>query len=269
MRAFRCFLAALLAAGIVTMVAAQPGRFGGFGGFGGTDVEGLVFTNAALQQEVKLTDAQKEKIKPVTDKMSDLSKKGAELFGGGFKKGGSNQEKFTEFREQSTKVAEERKKVYDEVLTADQKKRLKQIQIQAMSVRVFTDPEAKGGGGKGGKGGKGGGGFFRTSEEQRAIMKEVQDSLKLTDSQKSSIKGIVSDFNQENQEIMRDSGAFSNGKFDPEKMEAANKKVDKARKEAMGKIEDLFDENQKKTWKTLTGEPFDVSKLRQAPPRKD
>lgn len=263
MRAFRCFLAALLAAGIVTMVAAQPGRFGGFGGFGGTDVESLVFTNAALQQEVKLTDAQKEKIKPVADKMSDLSKKGAELFGGGFKKGGGNQEKFTEFREQSTKVAEERKKVYDEVFTADQKKRLKQIQIQAMSVRVFTDPEAKGGG----KGGKGGG--FRVSEEQRATMKEVQDALKLTDSQKSSIKGIVSDFNQESQEIMRDSGAFSNGKFDPDKMEAANKKVNKVRKEAMGKIEELLDEGQKTTWKTLTGEPFDVSKLRQARPRKD
>lgn len=265
MRPFRCFLAALLAAGIVTMVAAQPGRFGGFG-FGGTDVESLVFTNAALQQEVKLTDAQKEKIKPVADKMSDLTKKGAEMFGGGFKKGGGDKEKFTEFQEQGKKVAEERKKVYDEVLTADQKKRLKQIQIQAMSVRVFNDPEAKGGGGKGGKGG---GGFFRVSDDQKAIMKEVQDSLKLTDSQKSSIKGIVSDFNQENQEIMRDSGAFSNGKFDPEKMEAANKKVDKVRKEAMGKIEDLLDESQKKTWKTLTGEPFDISKLRQAPPRKD
>jgi hypothetical protein len=261
MRAFRCLLAALLAAGIVSLVSAQPGgRFGG--GFGGGgDVDSLVFTNAALQDEVKVTADQKEKIKPVAAKMESLSKKMREAFGGGFKKGGGNNEKFAELREEGKKVAEERKKVFDDVFSADQKKRLKQIQIQTMSFRVFNDPEAKG------KGGFNRGG----SEEQKAIMKEVQDALKLSDSQRSSIKGIASDYTKESQEIYKDAGFGRGQRPDPEKLAAVQKKVEKVRKEAWGKVEDLLDDSQKKTWKALTGAPFDTSKLIQprTEPKKD
>jgi Spy/CpxP family protein refolding chaperone len=273
MRAFRCFLAALLAAGIVSMVTAQPGGFGG--GFGTPDVESLVMTNAALQQEVKITDAQKDKFKPIVDKQTELGKKFREAFSDGFDK-----DKFTELNKERQDLAAEAKKVRDQVLTADQKKRLKQIQVQAMALNVFNDPDAKGGGGKG-KGGKGGGFGFGASEEQKATMKEVQDSLKLTDSQKSSIKGIVGDYNKERREIMADAGVGfggfggkgkgkgGGGKVDQEKLDAANKKVEKVRKEAMGKIDELLDEGQKKTWKTLTGDAFDTSKLRTVAPKKD
>ncbi len=285
MRAFRCFLAALLAAGIVSMVTAQPGGFGGFGGFRGGDVDSLVLTNTALQEEIKLTDAQKEKFKPIIDKQTDLNKKSREVFSGG----NFDKDKFAEINKERQTLAAESKKLRDEVLTAEQKKRLDQIQVQVMSFSVFHDPEAKrGGAGKGGKGGKGGfGGFGRVSDDQKAVMKRVQETLKLSDSQKSSIKGIESDFNKERSEIMSEAGfGFGRGKggkggkagkgtkggFDLEKLEAANKKVERVRKEAWGKVEEVFDDGQKKSWKTIVGTPFDTSKLttpRRTQPKKD
>ena len=85
MRAIRCAVAALLVAGIVAVVGAQP-RFGGGGGGFATDPYTLVLTNAALQDEVKLTDAQKEKFKPLAEKQADVNKKFRELFGKGFGK---------------------------------------------------------------------------------------------------------------------------------------------------------------------------------------
>lgn len=257
MRAIRCMLAAFLAAGIVTVVAAQPGA-GGFGR-GGGDVETLVFTNAALQEEIKLTDAQKEKLKPVATKYADLSKKRSEMFGKGGK-GGFDKEKFTELQEEGKKVAEEAKKLRDDVLTADQKKRLKQIGIQVMGFQVFNDPEAKGG--KGGFGGP--------SEAAKATMKEVQEALKLSDSQLKSVRGAASDFEKERREINKEAGITFGKMADPEKKAAADKKIDKSRKEAWAKIEEALDATQKTAWKGLVGDAFDTSKLAPAPaPKKD
>ncbi len=265
MRAIRCLVAALLAAGIVTVVAAQPGR-GGFG-FGGQDVNVLVLTNAALQEEIKLTDAQKDKLKPAVEKQAEMNKEFGEAFKGGFDK-----DKFTELNEKRTKVNEEVKKVVDETLNADQKKRLKQISIQVMNFTVFNDPEAKGGNkGGGGKGGKGGfgGGFGGTTEAQKAVMKEVAAALKLSDSQKSTVKGIVDEYNKESRELFAEAGGGGKGQFDPEKFDAANKKVDKLRKETWAKVEEALDATQKTAWKGLVGEPFDTAKLRPTFPKKD
>ena len=39
------------------------------------------------------------------------------------------------------------------------------------------------------------------------------------------------------------------------------KKVNKVQSESVGKIVDLLDDNQKKTWKELVGAEFDLSKL--------
>jgi hypothetical protein len=250
-------LAAVLAAGIVTVVAAQPG--GGFRGFN-QDLHVLVYTNTALQEELKITPAQKEKLKPSADKLAAVAKTRDELFSKGFKN--IDKDKFMEWAEENKKVTEDARKLSDEVLTAAQKKRLKQIDIQQMSFTVFNDPDAKGGKGFG----------FGTSEEHKAIMKEVQEALKLTDAQKSSIKTIVGDFNKERQEIFAEAGLGKGGKggknFDAEKFAAANKKVEKARKEYWGKIEEALDDTQKKTWKELVGDAFDTSKLQPPPPAK-
>ncbi len=69
-------------------------------------------------------------------------------------------------------------------LTADQRKRLKQIAIQAMNVTVFNDPDVapKGAG---------------YTDAQKATMKEVAAALKLSDEQKKTIEGIADEVGKE------------------------------------------------------------------------
>ena len=263
MRAIRCVVAAVLAAGIVAVVGAQPPRQQGRGG-GGGDVNVLVLTNTALQEELKITASQKEKFKPVADKQAELSKKRGELFG----KGGKNidKEKRTELTEEGKKVAEEIKKVLDAELTAEQKKRLKQIGVQVLNVNAFTDPEARSGGGGGG--GFGFGGF---SDAQKATIKEVGEALKLTDSQKTKIKEITDEYSKDRNAIRKD--VFGEGMrgFDAEKQKDFQAKSSKLAGESLTKITAVLDDTQKKTWKELTGDAFDTSKLNQprVAPKKD
>jgi Spy/CpxP family protein refolding chaperone len=265
MRGIRCLVAALLAAGIVTMVAAQPGRQ--FGGGGGQDTFVLVLNNTALQEEVKITDAQKDKFKTIIEKQTELNKKVNEKYGKeAITDAKGDKDKLKELFEASgkerAKVREEIRKMIDETLTADQKKRLKQINVQVMSVNAFADPEAK----------QGTGMFsFGFSDSQKAIIKEVADALKLTDAQKTKIKGLVEEYGKDRDSVRKDifgeKGKF--GKVDPEKQKEFTTKSAKLSKETLGKIAEALDDNQKKAWTELVGEPFDTTKLIQAPPKKD
>jgi hypothetical protein len=126
------------------------------------------------------------------------------------------------------------KAAYEEVgkfLKPDQVKRLKQISVQAGGVNAFNNPD-------------------------------VVASLKLNDSQKSSIKGITADYTKERQEMTKGLFGGKGGKgFDPEKQAEVNKKVDKLQQDTVAKIMETLNDDQKKTWKELTGAPFDTSKL--------
>ena len=151
MRAIRCAVAALLVAGIVAVVGAQPGG-GRFGGGGGGDLTSLVLTNVALQEDLKITAEQKEKFKPVGEKLTALNKKRAEMFGGGGK-GKFDKDKATELQDEGKKVAEEVKKVADETLTDAQKKRFADVFDDQLSGRVEIYKTAAGSSGKLGAGG--------------------------------------------------------------------------------------------------------------------
>jgi Spy/CpxP family protein refolding chaperone len=244
MRAVRGLLAAVLAAGIVTVVAAQPG--GGFGFGGGTqDTFITVLNNKALQEEVKITDEQKTKFKDITTKQRELQQKQfeglKELFGK-FKDGTDDEKK--EARDKMTKgteaVTAEVKKLVEAELTADQKKRLKQIYVQALGVNAFTN-------------------------------EEVLKDLGATDAQKGTLKTITADFTKDVAEVRKDifgepkggKGGFT--KQDPEKTKEFNTKRDKLTKETMGKVTEALSDDQKKKWGEMTGEAFDLAKLRQAP----
>jgi hypothetical protein len=256
----RCLLAAVLAAGIVSMVAAQPGGRGGFGG--NQDVYALVLTNAELQKEVKVTDAQKDKFKAVAEKRTEMNKKVREKYGKeAFTEAKGDKEKMTELFEgmqkENAKVSEETHKLVDAELTPEQKARLKQIGIQMVGLDVFNDPDGKNQFG------------FPLPEAQKETMKEVQGALKLSASQKTSIKNIVAEFNKERGEIFKDAGITFGRRPDPEKMEVANKKVNKVRREAWDKVDEALDDSQKKAWKELVGEAFDTSKLFGPPPKAD
>lgn len=227
MRASRWIMVALFAVSAVVVVEAQqPGRQ--FGGFGGVNVYSAVLNNKDLQAELKVTDEQKEKFKPISEKAAEAGKKNREVF----KDAGMDKEKlkeaFTEFNKLNEKATAETRKALDEILTSEQKKRLAQIDVQAKGIRAFTD-------------------------------EKISKELNITDSQTSKIKGILEEYNNDTKDL-RGGGGFGKN-FDKEKAAENQKKLEKLRKAAFADIEDSLTADQKAKWKEMTGEPFDTSKL--------
>ena len=231
MRASRWVAALLFAAGAVAVIEAQPpgGGFGGRG-FGGGGVNTQVLSNAALQAELKVTADQKEKLRPLAEQQQALQKRGMEIF----KEAAGDQDKmkelFAENGEKMQKFGEEVKKALDDTLTADQKTRLKQIERQLAGVRAFGNDE-------------------------------VVADLKLNDSQKTKIKTIVDEFGKDSRELLGAGGGFGKGGFDKEKMAEVAKKREKLEKGAMDDIDEVLTADQRKTWKDMTGAPFDRTKI--------
>lgn len=226
----RYFVAgSLLIAGMITMVQAQRGG----GGFGGPM---FLVNNKAVQEDLKMTEEQTTKLREwqmeFFPKIGEIYKDKGIEFGKGFGKEQSDEDraKFAEAQAEVNKVAY---KEIGDVLKKEQIERLKQIDRQQMGVNAFTNAE-------------------------------VVEALKLTDSQKTSVKGISGDFATERREIITEANKDRKGKggkggfgLDPE----TQKKLTKVQNEAVGKIVDLLDDNQKKTWKELVGAEFDLTKL--------
>jgi hypothetical protein len=118
-------------------------------------------------------------------------------------------------------VNDETVKSLDGILKHDQVKRLKQIELQNRQggIGAFNDPD-------------------------------VQKALKLTDEQKEKIKTIAADAGEE-QRGLRQQGAGA------DRAEMA-KKAAALRKHTMEKVMAVLDDNQKTTWKEMTGAPFEV-----------
>jgi Spy/CpxP family protein refolding chaperone len=231
MRASRFLMVGLFLAGAVAVIEAQqPRQPGGFGGFGRGGLTTQVITNKDLQEELKITDAQKEKLKAAADRQEEMQKKFRDSFKEFGKDRDKAKERFAEMQKENEKATEEVRKMVDDVLTADQKKRLKQIERQVAGVRAFTD-------------------------------EEVAAELNLSDSQKSKVKGIVDDYSKDVRELGGFGGGFGKGGFDKEKAAEAQKKREKLSKSAIADIEDVLNDEQRKKWKEMTGEPFDRSKL--------
>jgi hypothetical protein len=76
---------------------------------------------------------------------------------------------------------------------------------------------------------------------------EIQGKLKLTNDQKEKIKTINEEAGQKMRELFQ--GGFN---------EEARTKMTQLRKETMDKITGAMTDDQKKTWKEMTGEPFEV-----------
>jgi hypothetical protein len=229
----RYFVAgALLIVGMVAIVQAQQGFRGGFGGGGPV---GLV-ANKAVQEDLKLTEDQVTKVKEWATEFRTKSLEIMKDKGIDFKdfKSFQSEEGREKLAEANVAVSKEAYKELGDILKKDQIERLKQIERRRLGVNAFANAE-------------------------------VADALKLTDSQKTSVKGITGDFNKERREIFTEAakdrpkgkGKGGFGGFDPE----TQKKIANVEKDAMGKIVDLLDDNQKKTWKELIGADFDLSKL--------
>lgn len=128
------------------------------------------------------------------------------------------EERRTKMQEVLKTVNEETAKELGAVLKPEQLKRLKQIELQQRGSRAFED-------------------------------QEVVKSLKISDEQKEKLKAIGEESGKQMREIFQ--GAQGN-------REEAAKKFQALRKETMDKALAVLSDDQKKAWKELTGEPFEV-----------
>ena len=184
-----------------------------------------VVSNKDLQADLKVTDAQKEKFKDPAAKQAEVTKKLADLrpaTGGGR----PDMAKMTEVRAEMTKVNDEVTKVVTDALDDTQKKRLKQIEVQQMALRAFANAD---------------------------VVKE----LALTDDQKAKVKTITDDLAKEVGGGRPQPGTQP----DATALAEARKKRTEATDKAMTKVAAELTDDQKKAWKGLTGEKFDLTKL--------
>ena len=222
MRASRWIMVALFAVSAVVVVEAQQPRPGGGGGFG-INVYTSVLSNKDLQTELKITDEQKEKFKPIAEKATAAGKKNREVF----KDAGKDQDKLkeagTEFAKLQAASNAETKKSVDEILNSDQKKRIGQIEVQAKGMGAFSD-------------------------------EKIAKELNITEAQTSKIKGVMEEYQNDTKGIPR---------FDRDKDKQAENtaKREKLRKAAFADIQEALTAEQKSKWKEMTGEPFDTAKL--------
>jgi gas vesicle protein len=115
-------------------------------------------------------------------------------------------------------VSDEVKKALS--FSAEQSKRFDQISLQAHGLQAFAN-------------------------------RTVEEKLKLTDDQKSKIREIV--------EATRTSfaGAFNKDASEQQRTDARNKRA-ATQKENMSKVQALLTDDQKNSWKELTGEPIEI-----------
>lgn len=161
----------------------------------------------------------------MTDEQKEKAKKFAEEM---FAKAGEqrrsigdpqSEEGRKKLQELRKKMAEESDKAIKEILKPEQLKRLNQISLQQRGVGGFAD-------------------------------EKVQAALKLNDEQKGKLKDLADQTRKEEGEIFQQ-GAQGN------REEAAKKRAE-LRKSSMEKALGILNDEQKKAWKELTGEPYEV-----------
>ena len=234
---------AVLVAGSVQAQRPQPGQpgQGGRAGFGGLQIS-AVLTNKDLQEELKVTDDQKSKLKDVTAKSTEITKKMADLRGGGQ----PDREKMAEVLKEVTALGEEVKKVTDTVLTAEQKKRFKQIEVQAMGLRAFSNAD-------------------------------VVKTLAITDDQKKALKEVADATQKETADLRKELGLPAQGGggrpqpgATPPDAEAMKKFAEKSKpmtEAAMEKSVKALTADQQKQWTEMIGTKVDTSKFTARPMR--
>ncbi len=199
----------------------------------------LALTNEDLQKDLKVTDDQKKALKEVMEKATDIAKKRQEAFSGGQ----FDREKMQELQTAATKLAEEAKTATDKAFTDDQKKRIKQIDVQRMGFAAFAN-------------------------------EDVVKAMKFTDDQKAKLKTLTEEMTKARADLQKEyglGGAPGGGRpmIDAEKMAEYNKKASALTADTMEKAKKELTDDQKKAWTELTGPAFDLAKLQPRPMRRD
>ena len=128
--------AALVFAAVGSAQAQRPGGGGfpgggGGGGGGGMNIRSLIMTSKPLQDELKISEDQAAKFKELAEKQSEAMK-GVVAFGG-------DEEEQIAAMEIRLKLMKERVAFVKATLSAEQQKRLGQIEKQALGSGAFTN----------------------------------------------------------------------------------------------------------------------------------
>jgi len=170
-----------------------------------------------------LNKSVQDELKLTDDQKTDLKKiqeKMTEAMADARSKNKDDQEALQKARKEITDDTTKAASKIADTLKDDQKKRFKQIEIQVKGIQAFQD-------------------------------EEVAKTLKLTDKQKDDAKTVVEDLTKDTGEIFKDAGG------DRTKMAEARKKIAEATTKATDTIVSKLTDDQKKTWKEITGDKFD------------
>jgi hypothetical protein len=222
---FASGMAVLLAAVLVGDLAAQQRRGGGFGlGTRGSLVG--IASREAVQTELGLDQAAKDKIEALNEKYgADTREQMQGLLPGGFQDATAEerqkaQEKMAEIgRTLNAKYTPQLK----EILSADQFARLQQISWQAAGSQALTD-------------------------------EELAKQLALTQEQKDKIAAVNREYAQKLGGLRRGGGGGGNFQEAAARMRELNQQRDKA-------AEEILNKEQQDKLAQLKGKPFDVSQL--------
>jgi hypothetical protein len=209
--------------------AQQPPEVGPIGG-------AIVFAverNAALREELQLTEEQvsklREVLRPIQTKRRELAKRWASAE--------MTLEQYREMQQETTKLIDEASKMLEEWLQPKQLGRLRQIGYQDSSAKAFEE-------------------------------KKVQAALKLTDGQKTKLKPILDELDKSNWQLqqaalkeIKEILATGGREKIPEKVKELRDKRQTLSTTATEKILKELTDAQKKTWTELQGEKFDLTKL--------
>jgi Spy/CpxP family protein refolding chaperone len=222
--ASRWVLVAAVAFGMAGLASAQEQqrrRTGGGAGQppgGGFGGRGMMGGGGAML----LANESVQKELKITDdqktKIKDFSTTQREKMGELFRSGGGDREKMQEAMKELTQKSEAFVK---DTLNADQQKRFKQIEYQQMGLRAYTN-------------------------------EDVQKALKLTDDQKDKLKSLGEELRKDSGELMREMRGGGDAAAE------ARKKLQAVTKEYTAKATEMLTDDQKKAWKDLTGEPFEM-----------
>lgn len=228
----KLFIVSALAIGIVGIAQAQQAGIG----FGSRTQ--MLVTNKAVQEELKLSNEQVAKVKDWANRFKDTAQKIRKDKGVDFNApGGFNAELIEKLLAANVEIDRVAYKELGDLLKPDQIKRLKELHRQLAGFQAFSDAD-------------------------------VVDALKLTEAQKTAILGLGADLIKERRDLMKEVGLGGKGGLDPEKLRSLRTKTQVLEKEYVAKAVDKLNEDQKKTWTSLIGTPFDADKLFQ-PMRKD
>ena len=216
MRMFGKLVVAFGAVAFMTApVLAQGGR-GGPGGPGGMMGGGggtALLTNKGVQAELKLTEEQGEKVNAFARELMEKQRGEREGL-----RDLSAEERRDKMAEMNKATAATTKAKLAEILKPEQAKRFEQIQIQQAGPQAFA-------------------------------MANVQESLKLTDAQKSTVREINEGLGAQMREAFQEAG---------DDRQAAMAKMAELRKGAVTKVAATLTDEQKAAWKGLIGDAYEV-----------